>query len=105
MTPADTERARALRNMDVIEIAAQALDCLKQTGLPYDEARVNPNGGTIAIVHPLGASGAGLTMTAIRQLERQGRTLRTGYAVNWSRPGIGRRLGTSGIAQSIAARA
>jgi acetyl-CoA C-acetyltransferase len=84
--------------MDVIEIneafAAQALGCLKQMGLPYDEARVNPNGGTIAVGHPLGASGARLTMTAIRQLERQGGryalvTLCTGVgqglAVVWER--------------------
>ena len=71
------ERARlSLKDIDVIEIneafAAQVLGCLKQMGIAYDDSRVNPNGGAIAIGHPLGASGARLTMTAIRQLLQQG---------------------------------
>ena len=71
------ERARlSLNDIDVIEIneafAAQVLGCLKQMGIAYDDSRVNPNGGAIAIGHPLGASGARLTMTAIRQLLQQG---------------------------------
>ena len=59
--------------MDVIEIneafATQVLGCLKQMELPYDDKRINPNGGAIAIGHPLGASGARLVLTALRQLE------------------------------------
>lgn len=61
-----------LEQMDVIEIneafAAQVLGCLKLMGLPFDEARVNPNGGAIAVGHPLGASGARLALTAARAL-------------------------------------
>jgi acetyl-CoA C-acetyltransferase len=66
----------SLKDIDVIEIneafAAQVLGCLKQMGIAYDDSRVNPNGGAIAVGHPLGASGARLTMTAIRQLLKQG---------------------------------
>ena len=62
--------------MDVIEVneafASQVLGCLKLLGVDFDDARVNPNGGAIAIGHPLGASGARLALTAIRQLERSG---------------------------------
>jgi acetyl-CoA C-acetyltransferase len=65
-----------LKDMDVIEIneafAAQVLACLKGFGLPADDSRVNPNGGAIAVGHPLGASGARLALTAARQLERTG---------------------------------
>ncbi|MCG8379695.1 MAG: acetyl-CoA C-acyltransferase, partial [Proteobacteria bacterium] len=64
----------SLADMDVIEIneafATQVLGCLKQLGLAFDDERVNPNGGAIAIGHPLGASGARLVLTAMRQLER-----------------------------------
>jgi acetyl-CoA acyltransferase len=60
--------------MDVIELneafAAQALAVTRQLGLPDDAAHVNPNGGAIAIGHPLGASGARLATTALNQLER-----------------------------------
>ena len=63
-----------LRDMDVLELneafATQVLGCLKQLGLPFDDERINPNGGAIAIGHPLGASGARLVLTAMRQLER-----------------------------------
>lgn len=63
-----------LEQMDVIELneafAAQALGVTRQLGLKDDDARVNPNGGAIAIGHPLGASGARLVTTAINQLEK-----------------------------------
>jgi acetyl-CoA C-acetyltransferase len=66
----------ALKDMDVIEIneafAAQVLACLKGLGLPFDDPRVNPNGGAIAVGHPLGASGTRLALTAARQLKRTG---------------------------------
>ena len=62
--------------LDAIELneafAAQALAVLRQLGLADDEPRVNPNGGAIALGHPLGASGARLALTALRQLERGG---------------------------------
>jgi acetyl-CoA acyltransferase len=65
-----------LGQMDVIELneafAAQALAVLRQLGLPDDAAHVNPNGGAIAIGHPLGASGARLVTTALNQLELTG---------------------------------
>ena len=63
-----------LGQMDVIELneafAAQALAVTRQFGLSDDAEQVNPNGGAIAIGHPLGASGARLVTTAINQLER-----------------------------------
>ncbi|MDV2439373.1 3-oxoadipyl-CoA thiolase [Acinetobacter gerneri] len=62
-----------LEQMDVIELneafAAQALAVTRDLGLQDGEARVNPNGGAIAIGHPLGASGARLVTTALNQLE------------------------------------
>ena len=65
-----------LDQMDVIEIneafAAQVLGCCKQLGLAGDDERLNPNGGAIAVGHPLGASGARLALTAMRQLEAIG---------------------------------
>ena len=65
-----------LDQMDVIELneafAAQALAVTRDLGLTDDEARVNPNGGAIAIGHPLGASGARLVTTALNQLEATG---------------------------------
>ena len=66
----------SLAQMDVIELneafAAQGLAVLRQLGLAYDDARVNPNGGAIALGHPLGASGARLVTTAVNQLHRSG---------------------------------
>ncbi|MBU3070162.1 3-oxoadipyl-CoA thiolase [Aestuariicella sp. G3-2] len=63
-----------LDDMDVMEFneafATQALGCMKQLGIAFDDPRVNPNGGAIAIGHPLGASGARILYTALRQLER-----------------------------------
>ncbi|WP_227367716.1 3-oxoadipyl-CoA thiolase [Halomonas sp. M20] len=65
-----------LEQMDLIEIneafAVQVLGCVKQLGLSADDSRLNPNGGAIAIGHPLGASGARLALTALRQLEATG---------------------------------
>ena len=62
-----------LEQMDVIELneafAAQALAVTRDLGLADDEAKVNPNGGAIALGHPLGASGARLVTTALNQLE------------------------------------
>jgi acetyl-CoA acyltransferase len=67
-----------LAQMDVIELneafAAQSLAVLRQLGLPDNAAHVNPNGGAIAIGHPLGMSGARLVTTALYELQRrQGR--------------------------------
>lgn len=64
----------SLADMDVVEIneafATQVLGCLKQLQIDFQDERVNPNGGAISIGHPLGASGARLILTAIRQLEK-----------------------------------
>ena len=66
----------SLAQMDVIELneafAAQGLAVLRSLGLADDDARVNPNGGAIALGHPLGASGARLVTTAVNQLHRSG---------------------------------
>jgi acetyl-CoA acyltransferase len=66
----------AIGDVDVIELneafAAQALAVLRQLGLPDDAAHVNPNGGAIALGHPLGMSGARLAMTATEELQRNG---------------------------------
>lgn len=66
----------SLAQMDVIELneafAAQALAVTRELGLPDDAAQVNPDGGAIALGHPLGASGARLAIAALRQLERGG---------------------------------
>ena len=64
-----------LSDMDIIEIneafASQVLGCLKLLEIPFDDTRVNPNGGAIALGHPLGASGARLALTASRELARR----------------------------------
>jgi len=66
----------SLDDMDVLEFneafSVQVLGCLKQLGVAFNDPRVNPNGGAIAIGHPLGASGARILMTALHQLERSG---------------------------------
>jgi 3-oxoadipyl-CoA thiolase len=65
-----------IADFDVIELneafAAQALAVLRQLGLPDDAAQVNPNGGAIALGHPLGMSGARLALTATEELQRNG---------------------------------
>ena len=65
-----------IKDMDVIELneafAAQGLAVLRQLGVADDDPRVNPNGGAIALGHPLGMSGARLATTALYQLERTG---------------------------------
>jgi 3-oxoadipyl-CoA thiolase len=67
---------RALGDYDVIEIneafAAQVLACTRALGLPDDADFVNPNGGAIALGHPLGASGARLATTALLEMRRRG---------------------------------
>ena len=66
----------SLAQMDVIELneafAAQGLAVLRRLGLQDEDPRVNPNGGAIALGHPLGASGARLATTAVNQLHRSG---------------------------------
>ena len=66
----------AIGQIEAIELneafAAQALAVPRQLGLPDDAAQVNPNGGAIAIGHPLGASGARLALTLVRQLHASG---------------------------------
>ena len=71
-------RARlSVADLDVIELneafASQAIATLRDLGIdPLTDARVNPNGGAIALGHPLGMSGARITMTAVEQLQRTG---------------------------------
>jgi acetyl-CoA acyltransferase len=78
-----------LSQMDVIELneafAAQALGVLRELGLPDDAPQVNPNGGAIAIGHPLGASGARLAIAAVNQLE----TISSRYALCTMCIGVG----------------
>jgi 3-oxoadipyl-CoA thiolase len=67
---------RSISDFDFIELneafASQALACLRQLGIADDAALVNPNGGAIALGHPLGMSGARLVMTAVHQLQKTG---------------------------------
>ena len=67
---------QAIADMDVLEFneafAVQALGCMQKLGIAFDDPRVNPNGGAIAVGHPLGASGARIVLTALRQLEKTG---------------------------------
>jgi acetyl-CoA C-acetyltransferase/acetyl-CoA acyltransferase len=69
-------RGLAVADLDVIELneafAAQAVAVLRELGLPEDAEHVNPNGGAIALGHPLGASGARLALTAALELRRRG---------------------------------
>src|SRR5260221_6098357 len=75
--PKALERAKLqLKDMDLIEIneafASQVLGCLKLMNIDFKDPRVNPNGGAIAIGHPLGASGARLALTVARELQQSG---------------------------------
>ncbi len=75
--PRALERAGLkLSEMDIIEIneafASQVLGCLKLMKVDFKDPRVNPNGGAIAIGHPLGASGARLALTVARELQQSG---------------------------------
>ena len=66
----------SIEDMDVIELneafASQVLASLRELGIADDDPRVNPNGGAIALGHPLGASGARLVMTATETLVETG---------------------------------
>ena len=79
----------ALDEIGVIELneafASQSLACLRQLGLPDDVEHVNPNGGAIAIGHPLGMTGARLVTTATRQLH----TTNEKYALTTMCIGVG----------------
>lgn len=81
-----------LDDMDIIEIneafASQVLACLKGLDLAFDDPRVNPNGGAIAVGHPLGASGARLALSTARELQRTGKK----YAVISLCIGVGQGL-------------
>lgn len=81
-----------LDDMDIIEIneafASQVLACLKGLDIDFDDPRVNPNGGAIAVGHPLGASGARLALTTARELQRSGKK----YAVISLCIGVGQGL-------------
>lgn len=84
----------SINDMDVIELneafAAQGLAVLRQLGVADDDSRVNPNGGAIALGHPLGMSGARLITTAMYELEeRQGR-----YALCTMCIGVGQGIAT-----------
>ncbi len=82
----------ALEEIDIIELneafAAQVLACLRQLGLPDEAPTVNPNGGAIALGHPLGMSGARLAQTAVGELERR----RARYALCTLCVGVGQGL-------------
>jgi 3-oxoadipyl-CoA thiolase len=83
-----------LEQMDVIELneafAAQSLACLRELGIADDDPRVNPNGGAIALGHPLGMSGARLLLTAARELEKRDKR----YALCTMCVGVGQGMAT-----------
>jgi len=89
-----------LADMDLIEIneafAAQVLACTRALGLADDDARINPNGGAIALGHPLGMSGARLALTAARELQRSGKR----YALVTMCIGVGQ--GYAAILEAVA---
>ena len=84
----------SLDDIDVIELneafAAQGLACLRQLGVADTDPRVNPNGGAIALGHPLGMSGARLLLTAARELEQSGGR----YALATMCVGVGQGMAT-----------
>ena len=88
-----------LDDMSVLELneafAAQTLACLRELGVEDDDPRVNPNGGAIALGHPLGMSGARLLLTAARELERTGER----YALCTMCVGVGQ--GTATILERV----
>jgi acetyl-CoA acetyltransferase family protein len=83
-----------LDRIDVIELneafAAQSLACLRELGIDDDDPRVNPNGGAIALGHPLGMSGARLLLTASHELQRTGKR----YALATMCIGVGQGMAT-----------
>jgi 3-oxoadipyl-CoA thiolase len=83
-----------LSTIELIELneafAAQALACLRELGLPDDAEHVNPNGGAIALGHPLGMSGARLLTTATHEMHRRG----TRYALCTMCIGVGQGIAT-----------
>ena len=83
-----------LEQMDVIEFneafAAQTLACIRELGVEDDDPRINPNGGAIALGHPLGMSGARLILTAARELEKTGKR----YALCTMCVGVGQGMAT-----------
>ena len=83
-----------LDDVDVIELneafAAQSLACLRALAIADDDPRVNPNGGAIAIGHPLGMSGARLLLTASHELQRAGKR----YALATMCIGVGQGMAT-----------
>jgi acetyl-CoA acetyltransferase len=89
----------AVSDFDVIELneafASQGLAVLRELGLADDAPQVNPNGGAIALGHPLGMSGARMVLTALHQLEKTGGKQRSGNHVCGRRPrsGVGYRTG------------
>ena len=84
----------SLDQVDVIELneafAAQGLACLRELGVADDDPRVNPNGGAIALGHPLGMSGARLLLTASHELQRTGKR----YALATMCIGVGQGMAT-----------
>jgi acetyl-CoA acetyltransferase family protein len=84
----------SLDEIDVIELneafAAQALACLRELGIADDDPRVNPNGGAIALGHPLGMSGARLLLTAAHELQKSGKR----YALCTMCVGVGQGIAT-----------
>jgi 3-oxoadipyl-CoA thiolase len=84
----------SLDDMDVIELneafAAQSLACLRELGIADDDSRVNPNGGAIALGHPLGMSGARLLLTATHELETRAKR----YALATMCIGVGQGMAT-----------
>ncbi|HET7458333.1 MAG TPA: 3-oxoadipyl-CoA thiolase [Gemmatimonadaceae bacterium] len=84
----------SMDDMNVIELneafAAQALACLREMGVATDDPRVNPNGGAIALGHPLGMSGARLLLTAARELQQTGGR----YALATMCVGVGQGMAT-----------
>lgn len=83
-----------LNQMDLIELneafAAQSLACLRELGIADDDPRVNPNGGAIALGHPLGMSGARLILTAAHELKEQNKQ----YALATMCVGVGQGMAT-----------